>query len=222
LSTTFQHTFVRVGVAHGAVLLLLVALPFLLRFFRPRLQTSTMTTFVTLEAAPARPTPVPVAEPTPAPEPAPEPAPTPVPPKPTKKPIVVSKERVKNPKQAPAPKPRPVPNVEKELGSVASSVGPVLQDALPAWYYNKVRQVMHDAWQQPGELSGLTGLICTVSIRVERDGRITACRMLRGSGNKTMDDSVMVAARSVTVLSALPSVFPGKRKDITVEFELTL
>jgi TonB family protein len=88
-------------------------------------------------------------------------------------------------------------------------------------YYNIVRQAMYDAWIQPSSLAGTVGLSAEVEIRVQRNGGITQRNMTRRSGNSLMDDSVMKAVHSVSMLRPLPPEFPGAYKDITITFELT-
>jgi TonB family protein len=88
-------------------------------------------------------------------------------------------------------------------------------------YYNIVRQAMYDAWIQPGSLAGTVGLSAEVEIRVLRNGAIAQRNMTRRSGNSLMDDSVMKAVNSVSLLRPLPPEVSGAYKDITITFELT-
>lgn len=90
-----------------------------------------------------------------------------------------------------------------------------------AWYYNQVRAAMYEAWQQPSALSGRRGMVTTVEIRVQRDGRITSRKIIKSSGNFLMDDSVMRALEAVSSLPALPAAMGGFYKDIIIDFELT-
>jgi TonB family protein len=90
-----------------------------------------------------------------------------------------------------------------------------------AWYYNQVRAVMYEAWQQPSSLTGQKGLVTTVEVRVQRDGQITAKKISTSSGNTQMDDSVTRALEAVTRLPELPAGMGGFYKDITIDFELT-
>ncbi len=94
-------------------------------------------------------------------------------------------------------------------------------DSPVAWYYALVRQIMYDAWEQPGGLSAEAGWTAEVTIRVERDGTVSDWKMTRPSGNSMMDDSVKKAVESVKQIRPLPSQFVGNYQDIVVLFELT-
>ena len=89
-----------------------------------------------------------------------------------------------------------------------------------AWYYALVRQIMYDAWEQPGSLSAAAGFSADVEIVVQRDGTITARRMQRPSGNALLDASVMKAVNAVSKLRPLPSSFIGGAHTIVITFEL--
>jgi TonB family protein len=87
-------------------------------------------------------------------------------------------------------------------------------------YYNHVHERMYAVWQQPSTLKNLPGLSTTVSITVEPDGRISHRIKTRGSGNDTMDDSVMKAVNSLKALRALPAGY-RKAVDIEIVFEIS-
>ena len=90
-----------------------------------------------------------------------------------------------------------------------------------AWYYALVKQVMYDAWNQPGGAAVPAGLKTLVTIRVERDGSIIRRTLAQSSGNSLMDDSVMKAVQSVSKLRALPPQWTGSYKDIDIIFDLS-
>jgi TonB family protein len=172
--------------------------------------------------APPPPTPpVPAAVPQP-PEPAP-PAPRPRPP------INVSTTRVAAPR-ATQPTPRRAPalteeqirqRLERQIGSPAPgpvATGATVTDELSR-YYALMHETLFRAWQQPTTVR--PGTTATAEIRVQRDGRITARRITRSSGDTTMDQSVQRALDTVTRLSPLPSLIPGAHYDFSIEFELT-
>lgn len=94
---------------------------------------------------------------------------------------------------------------------------PISQEQL---YYEMVRQILHRAWDQPGSL-GVVGLVTRVELTVAPDGRILSSRMVGGSGNAVMDNSVMQAVRSVPRLTGVPGDFLSSHQRITVAFELT-
>ena len=89
-----------------------------------------------------------------------------------------------------------------------------------AAYYTYLRNTMYGVWRQPENLAG-SGLVTQVRIRVARNGAILARTKVRGSGHGVMDESVMRAVGSVSMLRPLPAGFTADYKDITVDFELT-
>jgi TonB family protein len=93
-------------------------------------------------------------------------------------------------------------------------------DSPLAWYYAMVKQLMYEAWQQPSGLANSGNPTTTVTIRVKRDGSISDRQLMRSTGNKLMDDSVMRAVQSVKRLKPLPPQFIGPSQDITITFEL--
>ncbi|MDD5483865.1 MAG: TonB family protein [Kiritimatiellae bacterium] len=89
-----------------------------------------------------------------------------------------------------------------------------------AWYYKQVYNIMYAAWQQPSSLIGVKGLVTRAEIRIQRGGRVAAKRIVRPSGNRQMDESVMQALESVNVMPELPAGFGGAHEDIFIDFEL--
>lgn len=89
------------------------------------------------------------------------------------------------------------------------------------WYYQQVHDRMYEAWEQPGEaVNWDKKLMATVLLRVARDGRVLDISLQGSSGNKTMDDSAMTAARKVQKLDPLPDGLGGATANITVNFQL--
>ena len=87
-------------------------------------------------------------------------------------------------------------------------------------YLDLVRQTMYKVWAQPTSVS-IDGLVTKVDISLQLDGSISERRLVRPSGNATMDASVMKAANSVSRIPGLPGSFIQKHRTITVAFELT-
>lgn len=146
--------------------------------------------------------------------------------------VDASKKIVKKPAQTTQKKQLSENEIKKMLGEgVVSSVSPLPGPGSGtggggiyspfALYYNQVRTVMYETWQQPSSLIGKKGLVTTVEIRVQRDGQITAKKIATPSGNTQMDDSVTRALEAVTKLPELPAGMGGFYKDIIIDFELT-
>jgi TonB family protein len=87
-------------------------------------------------------------------------------------------------------------------------------------YLEMVRQILYRSWDQPGSL-GVVGLTTRVELTLAPDGSILASRIVGGSGNATMDNSVMQAVRSVRRLTGVPADFLISHRRLTVAFELT-
>ncbi len=87
-------------------------------------------------------------------------------------------------------------------------------------YLDVIKQTMYSAWDQPTSL-GIAGLVTRVEFTFSPDGTIAGCRLSGPSGNSTMDDSAMRAARSVRRISGVPAEFFLSHRRITVAFELT-
>ena len=148
--------------------------------------------------------------------------------------------RAEKPKQPPAIKPKAMSaeEIKKMLaqglkpmpkgastswrggGAPGSGSGPG-SDSPVAWYYAMVRQLMYEAWEQPGELAVPGNPVAEVTLTVQRDGSITARKLTQPSGNDLMDKSVQKAVNSVSRLRPLPPQFIGPSRDIVVLFELT-
>lgn len=212
--------------AHTGIILSLVLFPLIMNC-RMRKKPAEIITYVdlqTLTVPPPEPAPeTPVAEPEKPPPPEPPkdiPEPEPV----KKKKIEVSKKKIKR-EEMPPPreKPKLTPEEIKKLLAEGAKISsePVPDLALPAWYFALVRQTMYDHWNQPGELAGAVGMMTRMQFRISRDGSISRVRMIRSSGSKVMDDSVMAAINSVSRLKELPPSYPEPFYDAIVDFELT-
>ena len=232
MTPRYRRNVLIIALAHVAVILGLAATGWIRGLFPDK--PKEITTYVELrEPAPATPRP-PDPQPEPAPpepEPAPpdpEPAPDPLPPKPTLKKadeIQVSRNRVRlgdPPPQAPPRRQVRPEDVARDLLPARSATDAASPDDFPFdWYYALVRRAFYEVWDQPSSASVRPGAVTRVSIRVQRDGRITRTTLAQGSGNDAMDASVLRAVNAVARLKELPAQYPGDYKDITVDFELT-
>lgn len=221
LDPRFRHYLKLSTGAHIVVVLLLILAPLVVSWDLRRKNREIMMEIEFTVALPEPEAPSPVQkeireEPPPEPADIPEPAPA----KP-KREVKVSKKLVKRP---PAPKPKgPTLSAEeiKKLlaaGAKISDHTSIPENYWEVGYYNLVRERMYNAWTPPPALSGRDGVRTEVTIRVLRDGTIGRRTMTRASGNREMDDSVMLAVNAVTFLKPLPPQFPGPYKDIPVEF----
>jgi len=222
--------------AHAALIVVLLVVS-LARGCAWRTKPKEIALFMDLAELPPQPV---VAEPQPKPpEPKPEPPqpedirepvkPKPKPPPP--KTNQVAKTETPKPKP-PAPSKPPPPKLTQAqiakllaqgmpLSAPGAASGAAGDPSQFGWYYAMVKQAMYEAWSQPGGLSVAPGQTTVVEIRVERSGAVTRRRLVKSSGNRALDDSVMQAVESVRSLKPLPQGLGGMYKDITIEFELT-
>lgn len=86
-------------------------------------------------------------------------------------------------------------------------------------YFRQVHDVLYQAWDQPDSALDKK-LMTTVALRVARDGSIADASVRVGSGNKSMDASVLAAVRKVPRLDPPPDVLMrGEYAVITVNFQ---
>jgi TonB family protein len=90
----------------------------------------------------------------------------------------------------------------------------------PFWsYFIHVHDRMYEAWELPSDAASWDRrLMTTVKIRVARSGDVLSVGLATSSGNRSMDDSVMAAARSVSRFNPLPEGLGDAHVDITVNF----
>jgi periplasmic protein TonB len=243
MSERFKRILVKVIGIHVGLILGLMIWPWITQtLFRPK--PKDIFTFIDMSVGvPEVPT-IPTAE-TKQPQAQPkvtEPAPTPpesqkdviTEPKKTKPKIEKSTKKVKRPDSTTQPQPSsssqkgPKLTADEIKKLLAAGYKPGTKfvsgsgNGVPfSWYYALVRQIMYDAWLQPGSLSAAAGLITEVTIRVQPDGTVTEKNMVRSSGNSLMDESVMKAVESVKKIRPLPPELGDSFKDITIQFELT-
>jgi TonB family protein len=109
--------------------------------------------------------------------------------------------------------------LKSALNSASSGYGSVSGSGVYspfAWYYALVQQKMYQAWQQPS--SAPKGLTAEATIRVERDGTVSAKSITRRSGNAAFDQSVQTALATITTLPIPPADLPDRT--ISIEFSL--
>lgn len=108
------------------------------------------------------------------------------------------------------------------IGSTAGSpdgVGGGVGQGTPNWqYFRQVHDVLYQAWEQPDSAVDKK-LMTTIALRVARDGSIADASVRLGSGNRSMDESVLSAVRRVPRLDPPPdALVRGEYATITVNF----
>jgi TonB family protein len=89
-------------------------------------------------------------------------------------------------------------------------------------YQREIHDRFARQWRRPYHLAYAgRELVSTVRFRINRNGRISNVALVRGSGNKEMDRSVLQAAKTVRAVSPIPKNARSDYYDIMVEFALT-
>ena len=185
------------------------------------------------ESIPEPPPPPPpdnIPEPTKKPEPPKPEAPKPPdPPKPKSPKDIRQNKRVNRPAPSTPEVPKGPKLTDKEIDDLIkkgakigthTSIPDNLDDQKLGAYSNHVRDRLYAAWQQPEALKNLPGLITAVEITIQQDGRVGNGKILKSSGNATMDESVLKAVRTVKAMRALPAGIKGPIA-LPIEFVLT-
>ena len=235
MSVEFRRNLIVMTVIHLVVVLAI----FFVGLFRHLFQspaTREITTYVSIaDPLPSIPSrsplplrPEPVVRPEPEPELEPELEPEPPPPKlKSSSEIRKSTKKVtRDPKRVTRPsvvKPPSSREISQELASLKKPPQSKRKKDLPTSYYAHVRQVMYGSWsdEKPARNTVNPGTVATMSITVNRQGRILTSRLMKPSGSPVLDASAERAVRKVTTLKPLPDSFRGRTKVITIDFELT-
>ncbi len=172
--------------------------------------------------ATATPQPAPTA--TPRPTATPQPRPTPTPSWVPRTPQQIREEMLREQRQTADPRPTMTAEQLRQMmgqgfelnptgngsgshsgGGGGVSVATVKQD---------LKSRLHDAWNQPRTGDAL-GLQVEVSVRVDRDGRISSSRILKASGHPGMDQSVQQALNRVQRVRSYPPEYRGSGETFT-------
>jgi TonB family protein len=224
----FLRCFRYVSATHAAIVALAVVFPGCQSLFLKKAETVIPVEFlvevppepahsVSVQAGsatvPPEPTPVNMAVDR---APPPKPAPTPAPAK-----VQRSPKRITRNPDAPS---RPPPLSEEEIRRLlAEGARPSDRTVIPpsedARCMAIIRDQLYAAWIQPSrEEAG--DAVAEVAIRLTSDGGILERRMLKGSGNASLDASVMKAIERVGRFPGLPASFVEKHQVVTIAFKL--
>ncbi|HHL40976.1 MAG TPA: cell envelope integrity protein TolA [Deltaproteobacteria bacterium] len=83
-------------------------------------------------------------------------------------------------------------------------------------YYNDVREKIKENWIYPGTED--SGLETWVSIRIDRDGRVTKSWIEKGSGSQLFDDSTLKAVTKAAPFEPLPEGMDSDFLEIGIRF----
>src|SRR6266404_3619527 len=90
------------------------------------------------------------------------------------------------------------------------------------WYGNMLHDRFYSAWIQPTKNVPSGAKISTlVSVRIEKDGRVSKFEIAKPSGNATVNESVAAVAKQITQVDPLPAgLGSGDHYDVKINFEL--
>lgn len=188
-------------------------------------------------------TPEPTATATPRPKPSATPAARP---KPSPKPIPKTSRKTVVAKASPKPatKPKPKPEKSSAKSEKNDKITLAKNDATPhsgsgstgkggtagggvnasefGWYGDMLHDRFYSAWIQPTtNVPSGTKISTLVSVRIEKDGRVSRFEITKPSGNGVVNESVRVVARQVTQVDPPPTgLIKGNHYDIKINFEL--
>ena len=98
-------------------------------------------------------------------------------------------------------------------GSSASGFG---------WYGDMLHDRFYSAWIQPTtNIPSGTKISTLVSVRIEKDGRVSKFEIAKPSGNATVNESVAAVAKQVNHVDPPPTgLIKGDHYDVKINFEL--
>ena len=101
----------------------------------------------------------------------------------------------------------------KAGGSSASEFG---------WYGDMLHDRFYSAWIQPTtNVPSGTRISTLVSVRIEKDGRVSKFEIAKPSGNATVNESVAAVAKQVSHVDPPPTgLIKGDHYDVKINFEL--
>jgi TonB family protein len=202
----------------------------LVRTARSEIELPSATPKPTPTARPAKSTPTPAAKPKTTPRPIPKSTP--------RKRLMVTA----SPKPVTKPKPSPARATVKserkdkitlaksdsapQNGSGSAGKGGTAGGGSSAsefgWYGDMLHDRFYSAWIQPTtNVPSGTKFSTLVSVRIEKDGRVSRFEIAKPSGNATVNESVAAVAKQVGHVDPPPArLINGDRYDVKINFEL--
>jgi len=90
------------------------------------------------------------------------------------------------------------------------------------WYGDMLHDRFYSAWIQPTtNVPSGTKISTLVSMRIEKDGRVSRFEIAKPSGNATVNESVAAVAKQISHVDPPPTgLIRGDHYDIKINFEL--
>jgi protein TonB len=104
----------------------------------------------------------------------------------------------------------------------AGSVGGGSSGSEFGWYGNMLHDRFYSAWIQPTMNVPSGAKISTlVTVRIEKDGRVSKFEIAKPSGNATVNESVAAVAKQISQVDPPPTgLIKGDHYDVKINFEL--
>ncbi len=133
--------------------------------------------------------------------------------------IKVSKQKVVREEQEPALPPKKITEeqLRKELASVINTTSYTLSDEQKNMV--RIRNALYLAWQQPSKEAVGDDQV-TLEISFDANGNIISRKLIRSSGNKILDESVIYGASKVNSIPGLTKEFFKRNKKVTILFRV--
>ena len=108
------------------------------------------------------------------------------------------------------------------LAAVASAKAGGNRGSEFGWYGNMLHDRFYSAWIQPTTNVPSGAKISTlVTVRIEKDGRVSKFEIAKPSGNATVNESVAAVAKQISQVDSPPSgLIKGDHYDVKINFEL--
>jgi TonB family protein len=104
----------------------------------------------------------------------------------------------------------------------AASVGGGSSTSEFGWYGNMLHDRFYSAWIQPTtNVPSGTKISALVTVRIEKDGRVSKFEIAKPSENATVNESVAAVAKQVSQVDPPPTgLIKGDHYDVKINFEL--
>jgi periplasmic protein TonB len=108
------------------------------------------------------------------------------------------------------------------LTAVASAKAGASSGSEFGWYANMLHDRFYSAWIQPTTNVPSGSKISTlVTVRIEKDGRVSKFEIAKPSGNATVNESVAAVAKQISQVDPPPTgLIKGDHYDVKINFEL--
>jgi len=107
--------------------------------------------------------------------------------------------------------------LKKELSSDNSATSYTLSDEQKNMV--RIRNALYLTWQQPSK-EAVGDVDVTLQISFDSNGNIISRKLVRSSGNKILDDSVLYGASKVNSIPGLTKEFLKRNKKVTILFRV--